>query len=411
MANPETTRYSFGLQEEDYFKQSLFTQFGSVPVGEAFNATSAIMEDHGLQPILVEEKECASLDGGETPEASPATGTVVPAGSDAGAKIDAVRSIDILEYLTNSLAGKDKLTKILKYTLDLLRLLVSNSRASITKWDPSVLMHYRKVLKRLNFNMVLKHPVTVSKILLVAIFENFESKANFVGQQLSTYRYILRFGGTPFRLLKMLQKMRETEWDSVKLQKIWFNEASLRDFLDLYYGVCDEMVLLHKLKVWSHDGLYSWFSRHEVLSWQYDIVLSWKDNWIKLHTIQRKIVELNIQLQVRAKALKLSTNLQRNPGYTSPIRKQLLNDLNSGTDWNGNDSEIKEKINQLKREKFITYLDLIRLTFDCLANSTDVFNLKTPPGTYAALSLCSGVTGLAKLWINAREQLSKSSEL
>lgn len=404
MAYPDPAFYSFQLQEEEGFKPSHLAQFGAVP-DNAFSTASQVMENNGLQPIIVEEKETNDSDT----EVSPPV-VVVEVDSKPRKKVDAVRSVDILEYLVNSLAGKDKLTKILKYTLDLLRLVVSNSRAGITKWDPSVLTYYRKVLRDLNFRMVLKHPVTISKILLVALFQNFESKANFVAQQLSTYRYILRFGGTPFRVLKMLQKIRDSQWDSVNLQKTWANESSLRDFLDLYYGICDEMVLLHKLKVWSHDGLYNWFSRHEVLSWQYDILLSLKDSWLKLQSIQKKIIESNIRLQVRTKAMKLSTNLQGAPGYTSPIRKQLLNDLNGSSEWNGTELEMKQKISQLKREKLITYLDLVRLSFDCLANSTDVFNLKTPPGTYAALSLCSGVTGLAKLWINAREQLSKPSE-
>lgn len=406
MAYPETGFYSFRLQEEDQFKHNLFTQFGSLSAaGNAFNIASPMMDDHGLQPISVEEK---GFDGPDTRITPPVTTEVE---SETLKRVDTVRSIDILEYLINSLAGKDKLTKILKYTLDLLRLLVSNSRAGITKWDPSVLTHYRKVLQNLNIKMTLKHPVTIVKILLVALFQNFESKADFVGQQLSTYRYILRFGGTPFRVVKMLQKIRNTEWDSVSVQKQWVNESSLREFLDLYYGVCDEMILLHKLKVWSHPGLHTWFSRHEVLAWQYDILLGLKDNWVKLQTIQRKIIESNVQLQVRTKAMQLSTNLQGTPGYTSPIRKQLLNDLNSGSEWNGTELEMKQKISQLKHEKFIAYLDLTRLTFDCLANSTDVFNMKTPPGTYAALSLCSGVTGLAKLWINAREQLANPPEL
>ncbi|QLQ81508.1 hypothetical protein HG537_0F02690 [Torulaspora globosa] len=406
MAYPDRGFYSFQLQEEDDYKSNHFAQFGTVSAGSTgFKTASQVMEDSGLQPITVEEKDTNDSDT----EVSPPV-VVVEVDSKPTRKFNAVRNVDILEYLINSLAGKDKLTKIVKYTLDLLRLLVSNSRANITKWDPSVLTYYRKVLRDLNVRMVLRHPVTISKILLVALFQNFESKANFVAQQLSTYRYILRFGGTPFRVVKMLQKIRDSEWDSVNLQKTWMNESSLRDFLDLYYGICDEMVLLHRLKVWSHDGLYNWFSRHEVLSWQYDILLSLKDNWLKLQSIQKKIIESNIRLQVRTKAMKLSTNLQGAPGYTSPIRKQLLNDLNGNSEWNGSELEMKQKISQLKREKFITYLDLVRLSFDCLANSTDVFNLKTPPGTYAVLSLCSGITGLAKLWINAREQLSKPSE-
>lgn len=394
MADSNSGLYPYQLDEEDHYRNNHYGHFASLSAaGNAFSMVSSEKEEPKLQPIVMLEK-------GDEEEKS---GILVSVEQ----KLPTVRRIDVLEYLINSLAGKDKLAKILKYTLDLLRLLVSNSRAGITKWDPTVLMYYKKVLKNLNVRSVIRHPVTISKILLVAIFQNFESKAEFVSQQLSTYRYILRFGGTPFRVIKMFNKLQQTELDRAKLEKLWFNESSLRDFLDLYYGVCDEMVLLHKLKVWSHPGLYTWFSRHEALSWQYDIMLSLKNAWLQLDKIRRKIVELNIQQRVRAKALKLSENLQGNPGYTSPIRRQLLSDLNNG---NGNDLDILQQIERLKQERKIAYLDIIRLTFDCLANCTDIFNLKTPPGTYGVLSLCSGVTGLAKLWINAKKELLKQSD-
>lgn len=109
-------------------------------------------------------------------------------------------------------------------------------------------------------------------------------------------------------------------------------------------------------------------------------------------------------MQVRDRAMKFSSNLKGSSGLTSPIRRQLLNDLNNGS---GNDLEIAQKLHGLKHEKTVTYLDLTRLSFDLLANSTDVFRLKTPQGTYAVLSLGSGITGFVKLWMNAKKELGK----
>lgn len=426
MTDPSSNIYPYQEEDHDYeqYRHNHYVHFASLsPVTEE---TKMVVLDNSeqspsserFQPIKMQSKENGigngeNYDNDDDPDvnvdallASSDTLTNEPS-SHVPENHKVVRSIDILQYLINSLAGKDKLAKILKYSLDLLRLLIHKSRNSMTKWDPTILVYYKKVLKDLNFNMLLKHPITIIKVLLVAIFENFESKADFVSQQLSLYRYILRFGGTPFRLVKMFQKVQKSQFDVEKIERIWFNEASLTDFFDLYYGICDEMVLLHKLKVWSHPGLYSWFSRHESISWQYDILLNLKNNWLQLQSIQTKILELQIQSQVRTRALKLSANLQGSSGYSSPIRKQLLRDLNNGNEWNGNDIEIKQRLDQLKDEKFIAYLDMTRLTFDCLANSTDIFNLKVPPGTYGILSLSSGFTGLIKLWINARKELSK----
>lgn len=353
-----------------------------------------------FKPIVMEAKEEEVENPVQEQTARPYSST--PPGLAPPTKV--VRSIEILQYLTGSLAGKDKIAKIIKYVLDILRLLVTNSRLSITKWDPSVLVYYKKVLGTLSMSMILKHPITITKVLLVAVFQNFESKTNFVSQQLSTYRYILRFGDTPFRIFKLLGKIRKTDLSAASIQESWCNESSLVDLIDFYYGICDEMVLLNKLKVWSNAKLYNWFSRHESISWQYSIVLGLKNNWMQLQTLQKRQMELEIQMQVRDRAMKFSSNLKGSSGLTSPIRRQLLNDLNNGS---GNDLEIAQKLHGLKHEKTVTYLDLTRLSFDLLANSTDVFRLKTPQGTYAVLSLGSGITGFVKLWMNAKKELGK----
>ncbi|SCU89403.1 LAFA_0E17744g1_1 [Lachancea sp. 'fantastica'] len=375
-------------------------------------------DSEGYNPVPVQvitgnEKQLSQQAPDVTPQVSKGRDAVVT-----------LRNIDILRAIFETLSGKDKLAKILKYVLDLLKLFVGRSRTTITRWDPQVLRHYSKVLSQLNLRLALKHPITIIKILTVACLQNFESRASLISTSLSLFRQILRFGGTPFRVASMGQKLGSTvqqiatakqlsssqstiSTSSIAvavINKNWVNESSLADFIDLYYGIMDELALLHKFKVWNHAALFRWVSKHEALSWYYDIMLGLKKNWVSLQDLNRAQLELEIQLQVKKRALELSTRLHDRAA--SPIKQQLLQDLHaSGT---GNSSTL-ERIQELESQRKTVILDLVRLTFDFLADTTDVFNLKTPPGTYAALSLVSGLTGFAKLWGNAKKELSSTT--
>ncbi|EJS41434.1 pex25p [Saccharomyces arboricola H-6] len=325
-----------------------------------------------------------------------------------------VDNITILKYLLDSLSGRDKFAKIIKYALDILKLFIEKSKKKLVTVDSSVLTYYTKVLKNLTLKVALRHPVTVIKVLVLSILKNFDKKIDFISQQLSTFRYILRFGGTPFRLFSLLGKFNKTRkcnFQIDQIKQIWFNETSLREFLDLYYGIFDELDLLYKFKIWSNKSFYSFVSRQESLAWQYDILLSLKDNWLNLQRLQRRQLELEVQLKVQNDALLLSPILmhqaQNDDAAQSPIRKQLLHDLNVD---NKPELLIRKQLRAVKDEKTLVYLDITRLTFDCMANTTDVLNLKTPKGTYAVLSLGSGLTGLVKLWITAKRSLCSSKD-
>ncbi|CAI4038875.1 hypothetical protein SMKI_06G2250 [Saccharomyces mikatae IFO 1815] len=329
------------------------------------------------------------------------------------AKAKMVDNITILKYLLDSLSGRDKFAKIIKYALDILKLFIEKSRKNLTVLNPSVLTNYTKVLKNLTLKVALRHPVTVIKVLLLSLLKNFDRKIDFISQQLSTFRYILRFGGTPFRMFSLLGKLNKTRkcnFQIDQIKTIWLNEASLREFLDLYYGIFDELDLLYKLKIWTNKSFYSFVSRQESLAWQYDILLSLKDQWLNLQSLQRRQLELEVQLKVQSNALQLSPILMhqaQNDVSQSPIRKQLLNDLNVN---NNSEVQIHKQLKAIKDEKTLVYLDITRLLFDCMANTSDILNLKTPKGTYAVLSLGSGLTGLVKLWITAKRSLCSSKD-
>lgn len=319
-----------------------------------------------------------------------------------------IKVLQVLQAVISSLAGKDKVAKVLKYTLDVINVFVRKSRQNITKWDPHVLTYYKKVLRELSLWMVIRHPLTIIKVWVVAMSRSFEVKASHVSQQMSTYRYILRFGSSPFQVLSMWRKLLQTYKSGFtvsNIHKLWFNEDSVRDVINLYNTVCDELVLLHKLKVWDHAPFYQFLEKQEAISWEADILFSLKSKLLELEEMKKKRYELSIDLRARKQALNLSKSLQSSNGTLSPIQIQLLHDLKSDIQWTETEIQIKRQLQEYSYEISQIHLDLSRLTCDLVANTTDVFNMKVPTGTYAVFSLASGLSGLIKLWRSTKKEL------
>ncbi|CCD25069.1 Pex25p NDAI_0E02520 [Naumovozyma dairenensis CBS 421] len=338
-----------------------------------------------------------------------------------------VRNVDILKYLINSLAGKDKFVKIIKCILDLLKSWILTDLSST---ETNIKM--KKLLLSLSttssgtsiipLKSILVHPVKFVRLFTLSFLQNLNHNVSFITSQLSIFRYMIRFGSSPFKLLTFVKKLRSTTkaTNLNDIEKLWLNEKSLQDSIDLYYTIFDELDLLYKLKIWNpQERTYSWVTKHETIAWQYDILLSWKQNWFKLKDIQRKILELQIQLKIRNDTMLASNyfnnnnNSNDNTDNTSPLRKQLISEIQqngNNNDLSSLEIELDNQLVNLNHEKRIVYLDLTRLSFDCLANTTDLLNIKTPKGTYAALSLCSGITGFIKLWINTKTDLQNGAQ-
>ncbi|QEU62061.1 Pex25/Pex27 [Kluyveromyces lactis] len=335
--------------------------------------------------------------------------------SDSVKLIKVMNKVDILKAVFATLTGKDRIAKIFKYVIDILRIFIQRSMYYNNK--DIDMDAYLKVFSKGNLLTILRNPRLSGKLFLSSSSKLFLEKGALVSSQLGFYRQIMRCGGTPFRLHHWYQKLIRTFHASQKSSNLhskglvwyknWWNEESLSEFIDLYYGIMDELMLLYKLKLWSNKSMYGWVSKHEALSWYYDIILGLKKNWEKLQSIKQQEFELKIQYQVRQRALELSSKLNATPSVDSTKNTALIKQTIFESFKQDNldlELEVVQKLKNYQYEKRIVKFDLTRLFFDFLADTTDVFSIKTPPGTYAILSLCSGVLGFSKLCIQAKEQ-------
>lgn len=328
-----------------------------------------------------------------------------------------MRKMDILQRVFESMAGKDRIAKISKYVIDLLRIFIQ--RTSLVS-QYSEVESYAKLFSQGTFSTVLRNPRAFLRLANMKSLRLFMERGALVSSQLGFYRQILRCGGTPFRLFNWYNKLMKTIQESQSYpsfhskgsvwSKHWLNENTLSEFIDIYYGIMDELMLLYKLKLWSNKSMYSWVSKHEALSWYYDILLGLKKNWVKLQSIEQKEFELKIQYQVRQRALELSSKLNATPSIEvdkslSKVKETMIQSFKQ--DNLDLEREMISKLKEFAFDKRIVKLDLSRLFFDFLADTTDVFSIKTPPGTYAVLSLCSGLIGFSKLWLQAKDELKK----
>ncbi|CCH61458.1 hypothetical protein TBLA_0E04030 [Henningerozyma blattae CBS 6284] len=352
---------------------------------------------------------------------------------DSNSTNNTIKNIEIIQFIINSLSGKDKIAKLLKSILDLIKLFLKNSRNNILKWDIYIQSYYKKFISmptsnKYKWKLLIKHPISFLKISLLIFMENFEKKSNFITTQLTLFRYMLRFGNTPFRLLEFKNKIQNTikeiyidktqTFDLEYLNKTWFNERTLIDFLALYYGICDELLLLHKLKFWSNKSMYKFVDRHSTISSQYDSMLAVKNVVLKIKKISNEQQELKIQLQVRRTAMRLTANLRSSTSSSyktdasdrslSPVKKQLVEEMMRSEYgiYNNSEYKINQRLKQLKTEKINTILDFFRLSTDLAGNSIDYFNVNAPPIASPMLSFISALLGCIKLWKNAQNELA-----
>ncbi|CCE64662.1 hypothetical protein TPHA_0I01560 [Tetrapisispora phaffii CBS 4417] len=299
-----------------------------------------------------------------------------------------IEKITVLKDIVNTISGKDKIIKIIKNILDLIRVslltLTEKYRLSEALRD--------SILKR-KLAYLIRNPILVLKYFILNLNLKNEKRLAFISSNLSLFRYILRFGSLPFQVPYFITIFKSLVKDNSlgNVRKIVCNQHFLSKAIEVYYTVCDELDLLYKLKFYSNATVYNKIVYHESLSWQLDIMLSLKNNFIQLKELKKQIVENEVELRIRTQAVELANGLPKRNHIKASGASNLI--------------ELENKVNGLCEQLKLTKLEMYKLIFDCLANTTDLFGIKTPRGTYNTLSLISGVLGFIKIWKTTENKL------
>lgn len=279
--------------------------------------------------------------------------------------IKVIKSWNILKLVLSTLNGKDKLAKILKCIIDI------------------YIQFFGKSLFINGSN---------NRINLL-----------FISKQLGFFRYALRFGTLPFKLVAFTKKL----WDERKNLKSLSKDNDgfgkgnqlIQDLIDIYYCTFDELNFTYKLNLLNDQKFFQTVSKHEAWAWQLDILNSIKNNTIKLNEQQLKLSDCNIKLNTIE--ITQTKYLDTNDEITSRLRDDLKLDEQF--------KNLEHAKRQLTHEIRMTKLDLYRLTMDFFANTTDVFQVERylPRATYSILSLFSGCIGFYKTIIDKTNSMQQ----
>ncbi|KAH3902258.1 uncharacterized protein SCODWIG_02043 [Saccharomycodes ludwigii] len=314
-----------------------------------------------------------------------------------------IRKLDILQKIFKSLAGKDKIAKILKYLIDILRFILIKTKRScninVNNTPNTDIGNNTFFLYVAKFPIINKFISKNRHLLNLPNSSKLITNLQWMANNLGTFRQILRFGSSPFTLFKIINKFGFNGSCKKPIKLYELKQEDLADFIDLYYSIMDELLLLNKLRLWDNKknpAFYKFVSKNEAISWYYDIILSLFNNLDKYSMLKERKLELQIKIDVKLKTI-------NNLILPSPIKQQILNEISSST--SGKCSDLTSELDEINYQLKLCKCDLIRLSFDFMADTTDVFDWKVPMGTYAILSLCSGVSGFIKLWLSNKHDL------
>lgn len=290
--------------------------------------------------------------------------------------IEIIKKLNRFETLLkifNTVTGKDKVAKLLKFAFEILGLLSKKYdisrvfRGTKNVYDllecPSFSFDPFKAIYGPEKSRIVK--VTNNSNNYIAQF--FETAA----KQIAFFRHSLRFGLSYFNSVELYKQLKAKK--SLKNVFLNINEADLVLMLEVYYNFVDDLLYLHKLKVWDNKGFKDTLDKHDARCWYYQIIYDLKVKYSNHCDLNDQILKLQIE---RDTLLKNEDNMIEKIDHNSLIYE----------------------LNTLYKDLELVKLDLYRLTCDFFADSIDVFDLNVPKGTYSIISLASAVFGFKKFY-------------
>lgn len=283
-----------------------------------------------------------------------------------------VHSMEVLWSMLNDITGKDKMAKFGQYTL---RLLLHHSAKTQEYLSDDVVniklinKTYRETGRMMDLLVsFVQHPQEFTKIVVILTCSIFSLRFKAWVPALGTYRQLLRFGKSPFRLRALFKKLREATYHdpvtkSWKINDMFFNNNTLGEVISLYYSLNDEALLLYKLKFLRNPTLRKFVGKHESYAWYLDSWLALYNAWNNLNRLSQKEMDVKIQIQVKKKARAISKQL---------LGGTALHSLDFGNpdDDSGDSQALKEIHFRMTNAR----LDIYKTISDIVFNSYTVFN-------------------------------------
>ncbi|KAH3686806.1 hypothetical protein WICPIJ_002203 [Wickerhamomyces pijperi] len=310
-----------------------------------------------------------------------------------------VKLIDIILSMIKRVAGKDKIAKIIQYSLNIFKFFLIKSRGYMATTTTAT-----AAAKTLLTN----NPLRYLTALIVQHSLLLESKISFVASQISSFRYAMRFGTAPLLVYKFLCKLQNMlhphNKEALSIDK-FFNLQFLSEVNDVYYQIFDELELLFKLKIFTNPEISSFVSDQAAIGWMIDILLTFKNKLQALQENRYKQQDLSISIQVRTKASELSSKFLNNTNF----RNEILKEFNAK-----NNNKLTQQLTELREEEVELYFDLLKNSCDFTCDFIDLFGsqirkvVNLSPLVYLGSGWCAGFIGARKVWKACEKELAAS---
>lgn len=315
-----------------------------------------------------------------------------------------VNSMEVLWAMLNDIAGKDKMAKFGQYSL---RLLLHHSRRTQDYLSDDLVnirlinKTYRETGRMMDLLVsFVRQPQQFAKIVVILMCSLFTLRFEAWVPALGTYRHLLRFGKSPFRIRALIKKFSDALYHdpltkSWKIDDKFFCNRTLGEVISLYYSLNDDSLLLYKFKFLRNATLRKIVSRHDAYSWYLDSWLALYNTWNNLNSLSHKEMDVKIQIQVKKKARAISKQL---------LGGTVLHSQELGSPEE--DSKDTQALKEIQFRKAIATLDIYKTLSDIVFNSYTVFNATLPFDTIQIwMGISASLLGSIKLYREKKRSL------
>lgn len=312
-------------------------------------------------------------------------------------------SMQIWVACLDDLTGKDKIAKMVQYSLRMLG-------AIDTMRDGT---NGAKLARLTTASRILGSIHTLEDKFMIIISALVKKLSGFLNA-LSSYRQLLRAGTLPFRFHRIISQLKQSFKIlttgkgnyTIKINKItdfWISWDMLSQLINLQYALADETILAFKLNLIDnvqYKQLLDIAEDHEVWSWFVMIGMGLRKDFIRWNELSRQESQLVLNEKVKSQTQRIVQQMKTNPMPTPVdlLHKLFVDDVN-----------VTSKIRSLWDEKRMVLVDAVRLLCDLGYDSPFVFRFRISKAlkpVHLLLGVFSGVLGFYKVWVAQRERLT-----
>ncbi|KAG0682558.1 hypothetical protein C6P42_002840 [Pichia californica] len=376
-------------------------------------------------------------------------------------------NFEIFNACVNDLTGKDKLAKIVLYSIRLLTSIhdvhglgnpsIARSIKSAKIIEENLNKHSNIILNdesTKNINKSSTYPSNgiinlTSFTYLLPLFSKFLLKASNILSKsklhrclllflaflvnklsdlmngLSIYRHLLRAGTIPFRVWRFTNHIRyslnilldrsKLDGPAVRIEKVlkyWTSKDMISQIANAWYTISDEILLIFRFKLLLEgnkggsnfsNSLFVWAEDHELYSWMATILLGLNNDWEKWILLKDEESKIILNQKVRARTKRIVGDFKRKNKVS-----QSSPEIDTEDEYESS-SLYLDKLVQTNKDIKTVQINSIRLFCDLIFDAKYIFHWDMYKPLHVTIGMMSGCLGMYNVWRQQKERLTREA--